>query len=102
MESHNHGSYIAKTPSPGAIDWGHINFPPCFRVAHFSLNEVQGAVKRFALKVYISFLIIFAVLLINRKYFTRTNVVLSSIIQVSLKYSPGINILYSVLSMKKS
>ena len=47
------------------IDWNDYNFPPCLHLVHFSLSELQGTVKRFVMNVYISFVIVVCVLLIN-------------------------------------
>ena len=53
-------------PKPvSKINWANYNFPPCLRIVHFSISELHGALKRFVLCVYISFLIIIAVLILN-------------------------------------
>ena len=51
--------------SSGNINWDDYNYPPCLHLIHFSLSELQGSVKRFVLQVYLSFMIIVSVLLIN-------------------------------------
>ena len=47
------------------INWSDYNFPPCLHIVHFSLAELQGPIKRFVLCIYLSFLIIIGVLIIN-------------------------------------
>jgi hypothetical protein len=49
------------------INWNDYNYPPCLHLVHFSLSELQGTVKRFALNVYLSFIIIIVVLILNGK-----------------------------------
>ena len=51
--------------SSGAIDWADYNFPPLLNLMHFSLAELQGGLKRFVLNLYISYIIVIAVLIIN-------------------------------------
>eukprot|EP00826_Nyctotherus_ovalis_P022550 TRINITY_DN1745_c0_g2_i17.p2 TRINITY_DN1745_c0_g2~~TRINITY_DN1745_c0_g2_i17.p2 ORF type:complete len:215 (+),score=46.32 TRINITY_DN1745_c0_g2_i17:124-768(+) len=78
------------TPSSNSkINWNDYNFPPCIHIVHFSLAELQGPVKRFVLCIYLSFLIIIGVLIIN---------LLSTIIQVS-KYTKGINMFFTFLNI---
>ena len=89
------------TNSSSGINWSDYNFPPCLHLVHFSLSELQGSIKRFVLNLYLSFMIIFVVLLINGKFLHSLihKSVLSTIIQAS-KYSPGIEVFYSFLSMR--
>eukprot|EP00826_Nyctotherus_ovalis_P063901 TRINITY_DN9369_c0_g1_i9.p1 TRINITY_DN9369_c0_g1~~TRINITY_DN9369_c0_g1_i9.p1 ORF type:complete len:223 (-),score=43.95 TRINITY_DN9369_c0_g1_i9:223-891(-) len=77
------------------INWANYNFPPCVRIVHFSLSELHGALKRFVLCIYLSFLLIVAVLLTNSN--SSPHLVLSTIILVS-KYTSGINIFFTFLS----
>lgn len=56
----------ANSASP--INWNDYNFPPCLHLVHFSLGELQGTVKRFVLKVYLSYMIVVAVLWVNRNF----------------------------------
>ncbi len=49
------------------INWSDYNYPPCLHLVHFDLSELRGTIKRFALNVYLSFVIIICVLLINSK-----------------------------------
>ncbi len=61
----NSGGYTSSAALCCKIKWEDINFPAYYRVAHFSLSELQGGLKRFAIKVYLSFLIILAILCLN-------------------------------------
>ena len=65
MDTNTSQNYGAKAPLSSTINWKDINFPPFYRVVHFSLYELQGGVKRFAFKAYLGFIIILSVLLIN-------------------------------------
>ena len=58
----------SQTNNATAINWNDYNFPPCLHLVHFSLGELQGSVKRFVLKVYLSYMIVLSVLLINCKF----------------------------------
>ena len=51
--------------SSSSIDWTNLNFPPCLKLMHFSLAEIQGPVKRFVLVMYSSYLISIIVMIIN-------------------------------------
>ena len=84
--------------APGTINWNDYNFPPFLHLVHFSLSELQGPVKRFVLNAYLSFVIVVIVLCINRKTCVLL-VVVSTIIQV-IKFSPAINVFYSILSRR--
>ena len=85
--------------SSDGINWENYNWPCCIRLVHFSLDELQGTLKRFVLCQYLNFIIIVIVQFINRIFKDILNkIVLSTIIQVS-KYYPGINIFYSFLSI---
>jgi len=55
--------------APDSINWNDYNFPPLLRVVHFTFSELQGRVKKFVVKAYSSFMIVVAVLLINRIFF---------------------------------
>eukprot|EP00826_Nyctotherus_ovalis_P009737 TRINITY_DN12575_c0_g1_i13.p1 TRINITY_DN12575_c0_g1~~TRINITY_DN12575_c0_g1_i13.p1 ORF type:complete len:252 (+),score=39.72 TRINITY_DN12575_c0_g1_i13:72-827(+) len=70
------------------IDWSDCNFPPLLKLAHFSISELQGTLKRFAVMLYIAFLIVFAIQWIN---------LLSCIIQT--KYTYKLHIFYSILNL---
>ena len=52
----------------GPINWKDYNFPPCLHLVHFSLTELSGRVKRVVLNMYLSFLIVVFVLLVNGIY----------------------------------
>ena len=49
------------------LDWENHNFPPCLRLFHFDLDEVQGAAKRFSVKLYSTLLCTYIVLFANGK-----------------------------------
>eukprot|EP00826_Nyctotherus_ovalis_P056946 TRINITY_DN7774_c0_g1_i6.p1 TRINITY_DN7774_c0_g1~~TRINITY_DN7774_c0_g1_i6.p1 ORF type:complete len:108 (-),score=18.56 TRINITY_DN7774_c0_g1_i6:251-574(-) len=86
-----------ETSLDGRINWGDYNFPPCIRMVHFSLGELQGGLRSFVARVYLTYLLLISILLINCNYFFLIMVVLSTIIQVA-KYSSAINIFYTFLS----
>ena len=56
--------------APSRINWNNFNFPPLIRLAHFSVSELHGRLKRFAVIIYVSFLLIFYVQLINCNFIT--------------------------------
>ena len=90
------GGEIGKDP---VIHWENYNFPPCLHVVHFSLGELQGALRRHVLFVYLSYTIMLGVLGLNR-ISLRFLLVLSTIIQAAAKYSPSIEVCYTFLSTR--
>jgi len=50
----------------GGINWQNYNFPPCINLVHFSLDELQGTLRRFVLCQYLNFIIIIFIQLFNR------------------------------------
>ncbi len=48
------------------INWENFNFPPCLHLVHFSVGELQGSLRRYALFVYLSYTIMLSVLGLNR------------------------------------
>ena len=79
------------------IDWDKYNFPPCLHLVHFSVSELEGSLRRYALLVYLSYTIMLSVLGLNR-ISPSLLVVLSTIIQAGAKYSPSIEVCYAFLS----
>jgi len=53
-------------PIEGRINWSNYNFPPCLHIVHFSLTELQGKLRSFVASIYLSYLILLAILFINR------------------------------------
>ncbi len=47
------------------IKWEEYNFPPCLRLIHFKLSELQGLVKKVVYLLYIELWLIVAILLAN-------------------------------------
>ena len=78
------------------IDWSDINYPPCYKIVHFKMNELKGSVKGFVLKLYLGVVIIAAVIVINSN--SLKTLVLSTIIKVAKDFTAGINLFYSFLS----
>ena len=57
------------TKDESGINWAEYNFPPCIHLVHFSISELKGPVKRFVLCIYLSFITVITVLIINSKFF---------------------------------
>ena len=47
------------------IKWEEYNFPPCLRLIHFKISELQGLVKKVVYLLYIELWLIIAILLAN-------------------------------------
>ena len=52
-------------PEPSPIKWEDYNYPPCLRLIHFNLSELQGLVKKVIYLLYIELWLIIAILLSN-------------------------------------
>ena len=58
---------VTGTNQDSNIKWTVYNYPPCLHLVHFDLSELRGSVRTFVLCVYLSFLIIVIVLILNSK-----------------------------------
>ena len=83
------------TQNNQGINWQDFNYPPCLHIIHFRLSELKKPVKTVVLLLYISFLCIPAICILNCTL--SLTLVLSTIIQVAT-YAKGINMLYTILS----
>lgn len=80
----------------GEIYWANYNYPPCIPIVHFSLIELKGKLRSFVAYLWLSYIILLAILIINSMIWLF-NVVFSTIIQVA-KYGSAIKIFYTFLS----
>lgn len=72
------------------INWNEFNFPPGIKIMHKNFSEIKDSDKRKLCKmIYVVFLIIFLLLIIN---------FINQIIEVALGAS-GMQIFYSILQM---
>jgi len=71
------------------IDWHDYNFPPLIKLIHFKLSDFEGAEKSVIKKMYISWILLIVVLILN---------ILSTIV-LSATVLKGINVLYSFLNL---
>ena len=58
---------VTGTNQNSTINWNDYNYPPCLHLVHFNLSELRGSVKTFVLCLYLSFMIIVVVLILNSK-----------------------------------
>ena len=56
----------------GKIDWSDYNFPPFIHIVHFSISELEGSLRRFVVCIYINYLILLGILLLNGNIFGIT------------------------------
>ncbi len=87
------------TVSTCDINWGDHNFPQWLRLAHFDLDEIQGAPKRFTVRLYSTFIAIRVILMLNCMFVSSHTLVLSTIIQAAADYRGSIALLYTILSI---
>jgi len=90
MNSSANQPYAAGAPLSTVINWSDINFPFFYRIVHFNLDELTGSMKSFALKLYLHFLIIVLVVLIN---------ILSAIIQQTQHYGDNLILFYAFMNL---
>eukprot|EP00831_Metopus_contortus_P041830 TRINITY_DN3288_c0_g1_i4.p1 TRINITY_DN3288_c0_g1~~TRINITY_DN3288_c0_g1_i4.p1 ORF type:complete len:229 (+),score=23.56 TRINITY_DN3288_c0_g1_i4:3-689(+) len=90
-----HGDFFMEPKPPTVsqtiqrIDWDDHNFPPFINVLHFDLGEIEGAPKRFSIKLYSTFLAVFIIFNMN---------LLSTIIQVADDTRRGVAIFFAFLN----
>lgn len=70
-----------------SIQWENFNFPPCLKLIHYDLNEIEEPEKAYTKKLYFSLLLLFAWNLFN---------MLVNIIVVSSGKGDGKRIFYSI------
>jgi len=62
-------------PESTPIKWEVYNFPPCLRLIHFNLTELNGLVKKVVLLLYIQLLTVFAIVMSNCMIVMRSLVI---------------------------
>ena len=84
------------------IVWTNYNFPPLLRLAHYSTVELKNPVLRTVKMMHAAAILIIVVQVFNRKYAPLIHAVINTFVLVSVKYSPGVHVVYSLLSKSHS